>query len=139
MIKKCLECWKEYKTRRDCSKFCCFDCRVKHQRLKDIPCLVCWKMFHPSKSTVKTCSKKWEETTSPMIIHISWEVCLIWPMTSFLIPLRLKTLEQNDQLPFRLDCCTAIIRDIPRLQRFHSFSWNSSSFGVRYTARACSL
>lgn len=57
MIKKCLECWKEYKTRRDCSKFCCFDCKVKHQRLKDIPCLVCWKMFHPSKSTVKTCSK----------------------------------------------------------------------------------
>lgn len=58
MIKKCLECWKEYKTSRDYSKFCCFDCKIKHKRLKDIPCAVCWKMFHPSKSTVKTCSKE---------------------------------------------------------------------------------
>ena len=53
-----MECWKEYETRRDYSKYCCFDCKIKHQRLKDIRCAVCWKMFHPSKSKVKTCSKE---------------------------------------------------------------------------------
>lgn len=59
MLKKCLQCGKEFNAGMSRIKCCSVDCASKlRTKYKDKICPTCWKVFHPLNVTHKFCSPK---------------------------------------------------------------------------------